>query len=77
MHYYIYRDAEKAKAEMMPLFALKSNLKSHISIWKPGFERYVLINVVNKLIQGQVNHVYARYLGLENTLNTHINTLCS
>ncbi|KAI8579278.1 hypothetical protein K450DRAFT_242493 [Umbelopsis ramanniana AG] len=39
MHYYIYRDAEQAKADMMPLFALKSNLKSHISIWKPGFER--------------------------------------
>jgi hypothetical protein len=41
MHYYIYRDAEQAKADLMPLFALKSNLKSHISIWKPGFERYV------------------------------------
>lgn len=41
MHYYIYRDAEQAKADMMPLFALKSNLKSHISIWKPGFERLV------------------------------------
>ncbi|KAI9264814.1 hypothetical protein BY458DRAFT_513660 [Sporodiniella umbellata] len=38
MHYYIFLNAERAKAELMKLFMLKSTIKNHINIWKPGFE---------------------------------------
>ncbi|KAI9260891.1 hypothetical protein EDC94DRAFT_610142 [Helicostylum pulchrum] len=38
MYYHIYRNAEKAKSEIMKLFNLKVLTKSYISIWKPGFE---------------------------------------
>ncbi|ORY98057.1 hypothetical protein BCR43DRAFT_490797 [Syncephalastrum racemosum] len=37
--YHIYNDANRAKAELMQLFALKSTTRSHINIWKPEYER--------------------------------------
>ncbi|ORZ21045.1 hypothetical protein BCR41DRAFT_30554 [Lobosporangium transversale] len=38
--YYIYHDAERAKAEMLSLFQIKSNQKTLVSsVWKPEFER--------------------------------------
>ncbi|KAI9312531.1 hypothetical protein BX666DRAFT_2031252 [Dichotomocladium elegans] len=39
MQYHIYNNPEEAKNELMTLFALRSNNKSHMNIWKPGFER--------------------------------------
>ncbi|KAG9323455.1 hypothetical protein KVV02_000817 [Mortierella alpina] len=38
--YHIYHDVERAKAEMLSLFQIKSNLKTLVSsVWKPEFER--------------------------------------
>ncbi|GJJ73149.1 calcineurin-binding protein cabin-1 [Entomortierella parvispora] len=38
--YHIYHDVERAKAEMLSLFQMKSNLKTLVSaVWKPEFER--------------------------------------
>ncbi|KAF7726581.1 Histone transcription regulator 3 [Apophysomyces ossiformis] len=39
MYYYVYKNPEKAKAELSQFFTLKTNTKSPISIWKPDFER--------------------------------------
>ncbi|KAI8366707.1 uncharacterized protein BYT42DRAFT_587609 [Radiomyces spectabilis] len=39
MHYKIYHNVADAKSDMLQLFTLRSNTKSHINIWKPGFER--------------------------------------
>ncbi|KAG0178423.1 Histone transcription regulator 3 [Apophysomyces sp. BC1021] len=39
MHYYVYKNTEKAKAELSQFFTLKTNTKSPISIWKPDYER--------------------------------------
>ncbi|KAI9478245.1 MAG: hypothetical protein EXX96DRAFT_570148 [Benjaminiella poitrasii] len=48
MYYHVYRNTEKAKEELLKLFTLKPTIKSHITIWKPGFElpgkHYVYIN---------------------------------
>ncbi|KAI1317479.1 Histone transcription regulator 3 [Mortierella claussenii] len=38
--YHVYHDVERAKAEMLSLFQIKSNLKTLVSsVWKPEFER--------------------------------------
>jgi hypothetical protein len=38
MYYHVYHNIEKAKAEIMKLVTLKTTVKNHINIWKPGFE---------------------------------------
>ncbi|CEG84794.1 hypothetical protein RMATCC62417_18548 [Rhizopus microsporus] len=38
IHYYIFRNPDKAKSELVKLFTLKPTIKNHINIWKPTSE---------------------------------------
>ncbi|KAI8145939.1 hypothetical protein BJV82DRAFT_29849 [Fennellomyces sp. T-0311] len=39
MLYHIYNNANSAKIELLHLFALRSNSKMHINMWRPNYER--------------------------------------
>jgi hypothetical protein len=38
MYFYVYRNIDRAKSELMKLFTLRPTIKNHVNIWKPGFE---------------------------------------